>query len=186
MEKIVRVISLAIFLRIVVGIGSKLQCELSDWWSKCEIFDRVAGIKWCIAGEVDGKKWVRVEDGLDCSCNKVLIFNPQNLLLTFAVEQKEERKRVVSVRRFCEECCWWYSGEWNKCLAARSRITIGSQNCLVISIGSGAYNFLVRNRMSVNVYAFKMAASRFEENIRSYPWWGRGARRGFVLVRSGA
>ena len=46
MERIMGVILLAIFLRIVVGIGSRLQCELGDWDSKCGISDRVARIKW--------------------------------------------------------------------------------------------------------------------------------------------
>ena len=36
-------ISLAIFLKTVVEIESKLQCELGDWESKCEISDRVTG-----------------------------------------------------------------------------------------------------------------------------------------------
>ena len=39
-------ISLAIFLRTVVGIGSRLQCELGDWKSKSEISDKVAEVKW--------------------------------------------------------------------------------------------------------------------------------------------
>ena len=39
-------ISVAIFLKTVVGIGSRLQCELGDWESKCEISDRVAEVKW--------------------------------------------------------------------------------------------------------------------------------------------
>ena len=42
MERIVGAISLAIFLRTVVG----LQCELGDLESKCEISNRVAGVKW--------------------------------------------------------------------------------------------------------------------------------------------
>ena len=46
MDRIVRTILLAIFLRTVVGIGSKLQCELGDWESKSEIFNTVAGVKW--------------------------------------------------------------------------------------------------------------------------------------------
>ena len=40
----------------------------------------------------------------------------------------------------------------------------------VISVGGGAYNFSVINRVSVNVYVLKVVASRFEvKNIRSYP-----------------
>ena len=36
--------------------------------------------------------------------------------------------------------------------------------------GDGAKNFPVGNRVSVNMYVFKMAARRFEvKNIRSYP-----------------
>ena len=46
MERIVGVISLAIFLRTVVGIGSRLQCELGDGESKCKISHIVAGVKW--------------------------------------------------------------------------------------------------------------------------------------------
>ena len=46
MERIVGAISLAIFLRTVVGIGSRLQCELDDWESKSKISDRLEGVKW--------------------------------------------------------------------------------------------------------------------------------------------
>ena len=46
MERIVGAISLAIFLRTVVGMGSRLQCELDDWESKSEISERVVGVKW--------------------------------------------------------------------------------------------------------------------------------------------
>ena len=45
MERIVGTISLAIFLRTVVGMGSWLKCELGDWESKSEISDKVAGVK---------------------------------------------------------------------------------------------------------------------------------------------
>ena len=37
MERIIRAISLAIFLRTVVGIWSRLQCELGDLECKSEI-----------------------------------------------------------------------------------------------------------------------------------------------------
>ena len=57
MDRIVGAISLAIFLRTVVGIGSRLECELGDWESKSEISDRVAWVKWgSTGGRVDGKK----------------------------------------------------------------------------------------------------------------------------------
>ena len=46
MKRIVGAISLAIFLRTMVGIRSKLQYELGDWESKSKISDRVAGVKW--------------------------------------------------------------------------------------------------------------------------------------------
>ena len=45
------------------------------------------------------------------SCGEVWLFYPQNILRTFAVEQKEKRKRVESVRQFCEGCFLWYSRE---------------------------------------------------------------------------
>ena len=45
MERIVEAISLVIFFRTVVGIGSRLQCELGDWESRSEISERVAGVK---------------------------------------------------------------------------------------------------------------------------------------------
>ena len=66
MERIVGAISLAIFMRTVVGMGLRWQWELGDWESKSEISDRVAGVKWWRTGEVDGKKWTGVEDGLNC------------------------------------------------------------------------------------------------------------------------
>ena len=67
MERIVGAIALAIFLRTVLGMGSRLQCELGDWESKYEISDRVAGVKWLsTGGSVDGKKLTGIEDGLDC------------------------------------------------------------------------------------------------------------------------
>ena len=56
MARIVGEISLAIFLRTVVGIGSMLQCEIVDWESKSEISDRVAGVKCSTGGRVDGKR----------------------------------------------------------------------------------------------------------------------------------
>ena len=56
MARIVGEISLTIFLRTVVGIGSRLQCELVDWESKSEIFDRVAGVKCSKGRRVDGKR----------------------------------------------------------------------------------------------------------------------------------
>ena len=34
-----------IFLRTVVRIGSRLQCELGDWKSQSKISDMLAGIK---------------------------------------------------------------------------------------------------------------------------------------------
>ena len=46
MERIVWTISLAIFLRTVVGIGSRLQCECGDLENRSEISDRVAGVNW--------------------------------------------------------------------------------------------------------------------------------------------
>ena len=46
MERLVEAISMALFLRKVVGIGSRLQCDLSDWESKSEISHRVAGVQW--------------------------------------------------------------------------------------------------------------------------------------------
>ena len=46
MKRILGAISLAIFLRTIVGIRSKLQYELGDWESKSKISDRVAGVKW--------------------------------------------------------------------------------------------------------------------------------------------
>ena len=45
-ERIVGEISLDIFLRTVVKMGSMLQHELGDWESRCKISDRVAGVKW--------------------------------------------------------------------------------------------------------------------------------------------
>ena len=45
MERIVRAISLAIFLRTVVWMWSRLQCELGAWECKSEICDMVAGVK---------------------------------------------------------------------------------------------------------------------------------------------
>ena len=43
-ERIVRAISLVIFIRTVVGIGSRSQDELDDWDSKCVIPRWVAGV----------------------------------------------------------------------------------------------------------------------------------------------
>ena len=39
------------------------------------------------------------------------MFYQQKKIRTFSVEQKAERKRVESVRQFCEGCCLWYSRE---------------------------------------------------------------------------
>ena len=113
MERIVGTISLAIFLRTVVGIGWRLQCELVDWKSKSKISDRVAEVKWwSTGGGVDCKKWARVDDGLDCKLRwSFYILSAKNVFGTFAVEQKEERKRVESIRQFCEGYCLWYSRE---------------------------------------------------------------------------
>ena len=45
---------------------------------------------------------------------------------------------------------------------------LDGKNSFVISVAGGSYNFPVRNRVGVNVYAFKMAASIFKaKNIRS-------------------
>ena len=44
-ERIVGDISLAIFLKTVVGIGSRSQDELDDWDSDLVISSRVAGVK---------------------------------------------------------------------------------------------------------------------------------------------
>ena len=46
MERIVGAMSLPTFLRTVMGMGSRLQCELGDWESKSDISDKVAGVKW--------------------------------------------------------------------------------------------------------------------------------------------
>ena len=46
MERIVGAISFGIFLRTVVGIESRLQCELGDRESKSKISNGVAGVKW--------------------------------------------------------------------------------------------------------------------------------------------
>ena len=46
MERIVGAISSTIIMRTVVGIGSRLLCELGDWESKCEISERMAGVEW--------------------------------------------------------------------------------------------------------------------------------------------
>ena len=48
-----------------------------------------------------------VEDGVDCKLR--WSFYQQKLFVTFAVEQKEEKNRVESVRQLCEGCCLWYS-----------------------------------------------------------------------------
>ena len=40
-----------------------------------------------------------------------MIYYLQKKIGEFAVEQKEERMRVESVRQFCERCCLWYSRE---------------------------------------------------------------------------
>ena len=51
MERIVGPISLTIFLRTVIGMGSTLECYLGNWESKSEISSWVARIKWCRIGE---------------------------------------------------------------------------------------------------------------------------------------
>ena len=56
-ERIVGAISLAIFIRTVVGIGSRSKDELDDWDSKCVIYRWVAGVN-----EV-GEGSVRVVNG---------------------------------------------------------------------------------------------------------------------------
>ena len=52
-------ISLALFLRTVVGIGSPSQDELNDWNGKLVISSRVAGVKEERRGE-DGEWWASV------------------------------------------------------------------------------------------------------------------------------
>ena len=103
-----------------------------------------------------------------------MIFYQQKMSGTLAVEQKEERKRVESVRQFCEGCCLWYSRECEDLRkrngGVRSRINAWRQE-LFYDIGwLQCVDFSVRNRVNVNVYAFKMAARKFEvKSIRSYP-----------------
>ena len=52
MQRIVGANSLTIFWRTVVGIGSRLQCELGDLESKSAISNRMAGEN----GEVQAKE----------------------------------------------------------------------------------------------------------------------------------
>ena len=71
-----------------------------------------------------------------------MIFYQQNFFEPFAVERKEEKKRVESIRQFCEECCLWYSRECKDLMkrsgCVRSRINGCLKNCFVISIGGSA------------------------------------------------
>ena len=63
-DRIVWDISLAIFLRTVVGTGSRSQDELDDWDSKLVILDRVARVKE-VRGVWGGEWWAEVGEGLN-------------------------------------------------------------------------------------------------------------------------
>ena len=62
-DRILGDISLAIFLRTILGIGSKSQDELDDWDSKLVISNRVAEVKEERRGEGD-EWWAGVGEGL--------------------------------------------------------------------------------------------------------------------------